>query len=303
MTGVTSIRVNKGRKMSNIKIGVVLVNYHTVQRIIDIALKYSYFSNIYKIVIVNNDTADEEMKILNKLNSPKINIIFQSENLGYSKGNNIGIKYLIKESNPEYIVISNSDIEIDEKTIQGIIEMLEEFPEFGAMAPRMLDGYGNITPLRFLETSYKRLFLSCFIKDLDKKTEKFIKNYEANIKLQSSLPGSFFICRTQALIDCNMFDTSIFLYGEEEILGRRMQNAGYKLGVVNDLYYQHNHIYSKESLSSIIRHKNLDFISEQYFFKKYLGASRFQMNYVRFFEKLYMCKHVAGHIIKYLTKS
>ena len=159
------------------------------------------------------------------------------------------------------VVLVNYDIEIDEKTIQGIIEMFEEFPEFAAMAPRMLDSYGNITPLRFLETSYKRFFLSCFIKDLDKKTEKFIKNYKANIKLQSFLPGSF-------------------------------------------LYYKHHHIYSKEALSLTIKHKNLDFVSEQYFFKKYLGASRFQMSYVRFFEKLYMCKHIVGHVIKkYLRKS
>lgn len=280
-------------------VAVVLVNYHTIWRVIDIASKYSSFSIISEIVIVNNDTTDEERKILSELRNPKIDIIFSSENLGYSKGNNLGVVHLMNyATKPDYIIISNSDINIDELTIQKIIKEMERFPNFAAMAPRQIDNNGNIIPLRFIDLGYKRLFLLCFVFGLDKKTEKYIKKYNDNIFIQSFLHGSFFICRTQAFIDCGMFDPNVFLYREEEILGKKINNLGYKIGVVGNLYYRHNHEYLEEALHIMIRHKKMEFSSERYFFRKYLGASKLKMIYVHIFQKLLLCRIILSYIVK-----
>lgn len=284
--------------MNNLNVDVVLVNYHTVQRVVDIALKYSSFNIINKVIIVNNDTNDKERKTLSALRDSKIEVIFESENLGYSKGNNLGITYLINsDTKPDYIIISNSDVEVEEITIKGVIEKLEQFPEFGAMAPKQLDSAGNIVPLRFFELGYKRLLLLCFAIGLDKKTEKYLKEYADNIYEQSFLHGSFFICRTQAFIDCDMFDTEIFLYREEEILGKRMNSIGYKLAVINNLYYKHTHKSSEEKLLSFIKQRKLEFTSERYFFRKYLNASKLQIIYVYILEKLMLCRLIIKHII------
>ena len=280
------------------KIGAILVNYHTLKRVIDIALKYSSFRIIDKVVIVNNDTFEEERKTLLKLKNSKLEIIFSSENLGYSKGNNLGVKYLVNTINPDYIIISNSDVEIDEPTIHGIIEKLELYTQFGAMAPQQLDYNRNIVPLRYIELGYKRLFLLCFTTGLDRRTEKFIHKYDPFIILQSLLHGSFFICRTQAFLDCGMFDQNIFLYREEEILGVRMRKKGYKLGVVDNLYYKHAHEYSKEKFATLLRQKKLEFTSERYFFRKYLGASDLQIFFVYILEKILLCRIIIKHLLR-----
>ena len=280
-------------------ISVVLVNYHTVWRVIDIASKYSSFSIVSKIVIVNNETSEEERKILSKIQNPKIDVVFEVENLGYSKGNNSGISHLINAGiEPDYVIISNSDIDIDEFTIEKIIREMERYPEFAAMAPKQIDNNGNIVPLRFIELGYKRLFLLCFVIGLDKKTEKYIKKYNDNIFIQSFLHGSFFICRSKAFIDCGMFDPNVFLYGEEEILGKKISNLGYKLGVIEDLYYRHNHAYLEEPLFLRIQRKKIEFSSERYFFKKYLGASQVKMVYVHIFQKLLLCRIILSYTLK-----
>ena len=290
--------------MKKINTAVVLVNYHTINRIINIAIKYSLFKAINKVVIVNNDTNDDEKIILSKLHNPKIEVIFEKKNWGYSNGNNIGIEYLMKAHiKADYIIISNSDIEVDEITIQKVIKKFELFSEFGVMAPRMLDENGNIFPMRFIEIGYKRLLLMCFIKDLDKKTERYVSQYSDNIYVQSFLPGSFFICRAKALIDCGMFDPNVFLYMEEDILSKRMRKAGYKLAVIDNLYYKHNHKYSKETLSFIIKSQKTIFLSERYFFRKYLNASYFQIIYVSILENIFLCRIIIGYIKKKWLKN
>ena len=66
------------------KVGVILVNYHTVDDIVRIVNKYSAFSIISNIVIVNNDTLEKEKVQLDRIKSNKIHIIYEKQNIGYS---------------------------------------------------------------------------------------------------------------------------------------------------------------------------------------------------------------------------
>ena len=278
-------------------IGVVLVNYHTTEQIIKIAKMYDEFACIDRVVIVNNDTHIGEKQELKKIESTSIHVIFETENLGYSKGNNIGLRDL-DNHNMCYAIISNSDIVVDEKTILSLISNLNDMPQFGALAPRMINSASGLVPLRAIPLGYKRLFLQVFISNLDKKTEHQLSVNEHGIVQQSFLPGSFFICKMEAILKCNMFDSNVFLYREEEILAERLKKKGYLVGVSNNTSFLHNHLYEKESFEKVVKGKKMEHISERYYFKKYLKASPIQMMYVNFFEFLYTVRWAIRHIIK-----
>lgn len=274
-------------KMGNI--GVVLVNYHKDEEIISITKKYEAYNSIAKIIIVNNDYKKNSDK-LSQISTEKVIVINHKENLGYSKGNNIGIKYLINNYQCNQIIISNSDIEIDEETIVKLSENLNEYKNIlGAIAPRMKNEFHKVIPLRYIPLNFLRIFLRIFFSEnfIDRCSERFIE-HDKNIYYQSFLPGSFFMVNTEAMLRSGCFDENIFLYREEEILGKRMNEKGFKLGILHDRFYIHNHKYSSESLKYLTKHLEMVFKSEKYYFDKYINSSIYSHITVAIFQKLYL---------------
>lgn len=293
--------------LDQIKAAVVLVNYHSLHDVINMARIYESFEVISDVVIVNNDTTELEKKELNKIKGGKIDVIFKKENLGYSRGNNVGIHSLLsKSSKPKYIIISNSDIEIDECVVKELIFDMERDSRYGAMAPMMLNNLGEIVDLQAVPLGYKRLFLLCFARHLDHKMKNTLKEDKNGIIYQEHVQGSFFICKTEAMEKCGMFDPNVFLYREEEILGRRLMKKGYFLGVDKKLSYVHNHNYETETISRIIKNRRMLFVSERYFFRRYLNANLWQMLYVCLFENIWLFRDVMGHcrrsLVRYFRK-
>lgn len=270
------------------KIGVVLVNYHSDSDTEKTAKMFNHFECIDIIVIVNNDTnGTEKLKNLEKYSS-RIKIIYKKENLGYSKGNNVGLRYLISQG-CDYLIISNSDIIVDENTIVKTVECLMTDNKIGAAAPRMKDSNDRIVPLRFIKLGYIRALLRIFVSEtfLDRRLEVFLKADNYYIK-QSYLPGSLFCCSAEAMSECNFFDEKIFLYREEEILGQRMTNAGYDEVVLKNEYYKHDHPYHSESAKVKINRLKIVFESERYYFDKYIHTNFFQKKYIKSMQSLYM---------------
>ena len=91
---------------------------------------------------------------------------------------------------------------------------------------------------------------------------------------------AFFIARAVAMKASGYFDSNVFLYREEEILGKRMEKAGYKAGVVRDLHFIHLHDYAGTKARDYYDQLKKESYSERYYFRKYLGAGKCQMIYV-----------------------
>lgn len=270
------------------KIGLVLINYHSEQTIWDYLIHNSILKICDEIVIVNNGTKDEN--ILNKIirMSEKIHVIKTGANLGYAKANNIGMKYLANKQ-IGYILISNNDVTIERRSIDKCVEALKANPELGAAAPRMRTINGELTPLRYIELGYMRLFLRVLIPEtvIDRRTQSKLHMHN-NAVCQSFLPGSFFVISTKAAIACDFFDSGTFLFGEEEILNKRLRNNGYFQAALLDCEYTHLHAYKLEKASKRYHDCKILMESERLYFKKYLSANFIQMAWVYILQWLYI---------------
>lgn len=256
-----------------IQTGVVIVNYHTDKQAIDTANKYAEFNCISHVVIINNDAS----KALDKSglkNNKKVTVKNTKKNLGYSRGNNAGIRFL-ENIGCELFIISNSDIEITEDTAEKLIEKMNQNPEYGILAPRMYTYTGEPAELRYIPLGYKRAFLRIF-KGVDSKSEKKVSCNDG-IYNQSFVPGSLFITSRKAISECDYFDKNVFMYREEEILAQRMSQAGYKVGIVKGLKYTHLHRYDLMNTKDYLKMYRQEFASERYFFKKYKNAGAMQI--------------------------
>ena len=120
-------------------IGIVILNYNSSKLILKLLKDLEDIKEVKKIIIVDNNSQDDSVETLRKIINEKIILIENDENRGYSAGNNIGIKYLIKNFREiEYITILNPDIEISNKNIFIILKsFLEKNKEAGIIAPLM----------------------------------------------------------------------------------------------------------------------------------------------------------------------
>ena len=268
--------------------GVIIVSYHSNEDTGKLARYFQKEECFDHICIVVNDAKNADIQYFKSLETKAIDVLYNEKNLGYAKGNNIGLRYLINVKNCDVIAISNNDIEITKKSVDHLIKKLYTSKNYGALAPVMLDTNGNKVPLRYIDLGYLRLFLRIFSSEtkLDQKTQNNLIEHDGIID-QTLLPGSFFAVSSTAMLEAGLFDENTFLYREEEILGRRLKRAGYKEGVVTAITYKHNHKYHDESIKKKEKSLKIALNSERYYFNTYVCKTRFGKLYAIITEKLF----------------
>src|SRR5882757_1922622 len=95
----------------------------------------SKYENL-KVIIADNASTDDSVVFL-KNNYPDILVIQNSENEGFAKGYNTALKQI--ES--EYYVLLNSDVEVEEKWIEPVIDLMETDESIAACQPKLLSYY------------------------------------------------------------------------------------------------------------------------------------------------------------------
>ncbi len=80
----------------------------------------------FKIFLVDNGSGEEEAEELKKLYSknPKLELIFNKENLGFTRGNNRVIEKLIDKY--EYIALLNNDTVVDKQWLESLVKCAKE---------------------------------------------------------------------------------------------------------------------------------------------------------------------------------
>lgn len=123
--------------MVNKKVAIVILNYKVKDEVIEClnSIKKSTYKNLNVIVIDNasNDGLDQAIKSF-----PQITYIQNSSNLGYTGGNNIGIKKAL-EMRTDYVLVLNPDTIIDKDSIANLLKVAED-EGAGISGPKILFG-------------------------------------------------------------------------------------------------------------------------------------------------------------------
>ncbi|MFA5574838.1 MAG: glycosyltransferase family 2 protein [Brumimicrobium sp.] len=87
-----------------------------------------------EIIVIDNQSTDDSVSFLKKY--PQIRMIQNSENAGFAKGYNDGLKQI--EGEFEYYAIINSDVEVTPNWLSPLIEKLENNPKVAGVQPKVL---------------------------------------------------------------------------------------------------------------------------------------------------------------------
>lgn len=113
-------------------ISFVILNYKAYEEAIACAesvLATQTWENL-KIVIVDNGSGNGSAERLREHFSgePRVHVIAADENLGFAKGNNLGIRYAREQFDPDFIVAANSDILFEEEVCKPLAAVYARRP-------------------------------------------------------------------------------------------------------------------------------------------------------------------------------
>src|SRR5690554_4009199 len=121
--------------MEEPSVAIILVNWngyiHTRNCLLSLR-KISYGN--YKTIVVDNGSSDGSGDALER-EFEEISLIRNSENLGFTGGNNEGIKYAC-EHGFKYLMLLNNDTEVEPDFLTSLIERMEADDKVGAIQPK-----------------------------------------------------------------------------------------------------------------------------------------------------------------------
>lgn len=137
------------KKIIQVDVSIIIVNYktfHLTKDCIDSVLRFTNGIQ-YEIILVENGSGDFNETHLKLWNANNIKIIVSPENLGFAKGNNLGIE----SAAGKYILLLNSDTYLTNNAIKTTFDFAESKSNFGVLSARLIfpDGRHQSVAQRF----------------------------------------------------------------------------------------------------------------------------------------------------------
>lgn len=224
------------------KTGFVILNFNCWQKTTILAQKASSFDEVDAVVVIDNVSTDDSYEHLKEINHGKIYVQQSPKNGGYSYGNNFGAK-VCKQLGMELVFISNPDVTIEEDDLRKIKTQFAN-KDYSILSGVEYDTNNQpVQPPLCKRREYWDDFFDCFFTARKLNGGRYDVPLDKTIEVQDAamVKGSFFAVRLEDFLKAGCFDENVFLYCEERILSRKINQLGKKIGIVTSAKYFHTH--------------------------------------------------------------
>ena len=172
-------------------------------------------------------------------------VLHVQENLGYARGNNYGVRYLLKHfPETEQFLFSNDDVRfIKGPVLETLVERLREHPDIGAIGPDVVDLQDNHQgPLYRHPTIWQTIGGNICEPLLGRqRSDQIFKPMppKRQAGMVAICSGCFLMVSAADFVRIGMFDERTFLFWEEKILSRRMETIGKSFYFEDSVQIQH----------------------------------------------------------------
>ena len=228
---------------------IVIVNYngkHLLKKNLKSVVETDYKD--FDIVVVDNDSHDGSVQFLKK-NFPGVKVVESDENLGFGRGNNLGVSMY-----PDYdaYLFLNNDVSVPKGWLKELVKVLESDKNIGAVGPKVLyskkrDGKYIINSAG-IEVDKHFMAYDRYDKQEDNPKYDVVEEVDA-------LMGSAFLVRREVFDKAGGFNPKMFLYYEDVDLSLRIRDLGYKVVYCGKSKVFHDHMASSKKLT--MRKRNI----------------------------------------------
>jgi len=260
------------KSVSKTKLSVIILNFNSGNFLTECleSIFPSRLKNSVQIIIADNASTDNSLKLAQAVSNhnPKISTKFLrlKKNLGFSAGNNRGVKLINPSS--EYVLFLNPDTTIDKNTLQKTINFFDQNSSAAAMTCKIiLAKTGHLQPEchRGFPTPWRAFCYFSGLAHLFPKSKTFAGYFLGHLDTNTTHPieacvGSFLAIRRQIGKSIGWWNEKYFFYGEDLDLCYKLYQKKYKL-----IFYPHCQIKHYQGVSSGIKKttKNISTASRQ----------------------------------------
>lgn len=220
------------------KVFIVILNYKGHKDTIELLgslqkIKKDHFNP--NVVVVDNFPQDPiriEVKDFKNLN---LKVIYNNKNLGFSGGNNVGIKYSL-ENGADYVLLINNDTYVDEEFIEELLKVFEKEANVGIVVPKIYFAKGFEFHKKYKENELGKVIWFAggnidwknvigYHTGVDE-VDRGQFNEERDTEIAS---GCCLMLKKELLEKIKGYDERYFLYYEDADLSMRTIKEGYRI--------------------------------------------------------------------------
>ena len=216
------------------KVAVVILNWNGKKLLEQYLPSVIEHSQQAQIIVADNASTDDSIAFL-KENYPHIRIIQNKENLGFAQGYN----QALSQVDAEYYVLLNSDVEVTENWISGIIDLMDKDPKIACCQPKLMS-FENRDEFEYAGAAGGFIdylgYPFCRGRVFNHLEQD--KGQYDDVKEIFWATGAAMFVRASLYQSFGGLDKDFFAHQEEIDLCWRLKNAGYKI-----FYYPHSVCY------------------------------------------------------------
>lgn len=228
-----------------------------------------------KLVDFIRNQEDNAANVLDPTSNYPLIFVHNENNLGFTGGNNVGLKYVINDFlGFDYALLLNNDVVVDKDFLDHLISCAEKFPNSGIVGPKIyyydnpkiLQGIGSYVDL----SKWVSQIVGCNAPDQSQ--------FDSYLKF-SYIAGVCFLVKVSVLRIVGLLDEKFFMYAEDLDYCLRAQKRGFEC-----IYTPYSKIWHKWVKSSNLRFATfMSFRNRIWLIKKHLSDKLFVTSLIRLF--------------------
>jgi N-acetylglucosaminyl-diphospho-decaprenol L-rhamnosyltransferase len=222
-----------------------------------------------EIIVVDSASSDASVSMMRDL-YPQAKLLAQSENVGFPRGNNIGLK----AASGRHVLLLNPDTEIIGDALATMVNYLDEHADVGIVGPNTLNSDGTTqSSKRRFPTLIVGFFESTWLQNYAPKTlmDRYYAADVADGEISDVdwVQGSALMARREVYEQIGGLDEGFFMFSEELDWCKRAKKAGWRVVYIGTAQITHH---GGRSTAQIAAQKHIYFHqSKLRYFRKYHG--------------------------------
>lgn len=211
--------------MNNPRVSIIILNWNGLVDTIKCleSLKGITYTN-YEVIVVDNGSVGNDAQVLKEKFGDYIYLIQNEKNYGFAEGNNIGIRHVLGNTTPDYVLLLNNDTIVDPQFLNELVKVCEQDQSIGIAGPKIYI-YGSNKKLQYTTAKtdlWRGRHINIGMGEID--TGQYNKVQETDY-----CDGSCFLIRRGAIQRIGVLDTGYFAYWEEIDYCLRARKGGFRV--------------------------------------------------------------------------
>ena len=270
------------------KVSIIIINWNGLEDTIECleSLKKITYPN-YEVIVMDNGSDSNDAELLRKKYGDYIHVIENDKNYGFAEGNNIGIRYALESSNPNYILLLNNDTVVAPEFLAELVKVAEGSEKVGIVGPKI---YNYSEPNRILSAGSRVNWWTAQSFPIGAGEEdkgQFDKLAEVDY-----MSGCSLLVRREVIKQIGMLDPIYFVGYEDSDWCIRASKEGFQ-----SVFCPRARIWHKVSAS---RQKNIKFRVYYHLRNQFIFARRYLSKPQFVFLVFYFLIHLPKYFLEYL---